>query len=53
MAENQPWIEKDDYLLLSSKAADKSVPVIAKELRCTEESIINRTAILRCKQKVE
>jgi hypothetical protein len=47
----QPWTDKEDQRLLALKAAEKPVAVIAKELKRTEESVINRTGTL--KRRVE
>jgi hypothetical protein len=44
---HEPWTDKEDHLLHAMKAAGKRVPVIAKELKRTEQSVISRTAILK------
>ena len=43
----QPWTDVEDQRLLALKAAQETVAVIAKELKRTNESIINRTATLK------
>jgi hypothetical protein len=47
---HEPWTGEEDYLLHAMKAAAKGAPVIAKELKRTEQSIISRTAILKQRQ---
>jgi hypothetical protein len=44
---HQPWTDKEDQILLALKAARKPVPVIAKQLKRTEQSVINRTGMLK------